>query len=100
MEPPMEAANRKVVSNDDVRKFIIPNLNLIAKAYQQQVNLNDPYIGQPPAILHMSDAEIEAFRSHPLILNHPCPCFTGDRIVSLFTQHVVGGDVWVPAYIN
>ena len=40
MEPMEEAVNREVVSNNSIRKYAIPNLNLIAKAYNQP-------IGQP-----------------------------------------------------
>ena len=69
MEPMEEAVDREIVSNDNIQKFIMPNLNFRAKVYHQLVNPNDPDIGQPPAIQHMSNAEIEA---HPSVLNHPC----------------------------
>ena len=44
-EPMKEAVMREVVSNDSIRKSIIPNINVRAKAYHQLVNLNDPDIG-------------------------------------------------------
>ena len=86
MEPIKEAVSREVVSNDGIRKFTIPNLNLRSKAYHQLVNLNDPDIGQPPALQHMSDVEIEALRSHPLVLKHPCHNQGVKRPVELVTE--------------
>ena len=39
MEPMEEAVNRKIVSNDSIQKFIIPNLNLRTKARHQLATL-------------------------------------------------------------
>lgn len=81
-----ETVNEGVVSNKSIRRFIIPNLNLRAKVYHQLVNLNDPDIGQPPAVQHMSDAELESLITHPLALNHPCHNQGVERHVKLVTE--------------
>ena len=73
-------------STTAVRKFILPELNVKAKAYHQLVNLDSMDFEQPPAVQYLDDATIEQCRSHPLILKHPCHNQRVERHVKLVTE--------------
>lgn len=74
------------VSNNAVRRFLVPKLNIKAKSYHKLVNLNSPDIQQPPAIRNLGDTEIENIREVPLNLNHPCHNQAVERHVKLVTE--------------
>ena len=69
-----------------VWKFILPKLNVKAKAYYQLVNLDSIDFEQPPAVRHLDDAMIEQCRHQPLILNHLCHNRRLERHVKLVTE--------------
>ena len=77
-------------SNDSfkvaVRKFILPKLNVKAKASYKLVNLDSIDFEQPPIIRHLDDAMIEQCRHQPLISKHPCHNQRVEHHVKLVTE--------------
>ena len=74
------------ISQIVVQKFILPNLNVEAKAYHQVVNLDNIDFKQPPAIRHLDNATIEQSKHQSLILKHPCFNQRVERQVNVVTE--------------
>jgi len=55
------------------------------KAYYELINLNE-VATQPPAVIHLSDGDIEHIRDNPLHLKQPCHNQAVERHVELVTE--------------
>ena len=67
--------------------------------------MNRSYPAAPSSFIDFGDVQSSFANQNAvyillIIHNTLGPCFTGDRIVRLFTQHIVRGDFWLPAYVN
>ena len=58
-------------SSQEVRKFRIPQIDFAAKSYNTMIDLNEGEISETPVLRSLQHCEIEAFRDHQLLLNHP-----------------------------
>jgi len=68
-----------------IRLFEVPQLNLKAVSYYKLVD-EEIYLQQPPAIAHLTDAEIEDCKMIPLHLNHPWHNQAVERHVKMVTE--------------
>ena len=73
-------------STTTVRKFLIPKLNVKAKAFHKMVNLDLQGLEEPPLTRHLSDGEVEDIRINPLKLDHPCHNQGVERHIKLVTE--------------
>jgi len=55
------------------------------KAYYELINLNE-VATQPPAVIHLSDGDIEHIRDNPLHLKQPCHNQAVERHVELVAE--------------
>ena len=70
----------------DVRKFIMPKINIIAKTYYSLSSLSLKDMHEPPALKYLLNKEIEAFQQHKLNLEHPCHNQAVERHIKLVSE--------------
>ena len=73
-------------NTSNIRLFQVPMINVNARSYHLMVNLNGTEVNQPPVIKHLTDAELEAIRTNPLRLSHPCHNQHVERHIKLVTE--------------
>ena len=86
VEPAEEGGQPTERTNQSIRRFCVPKINVDARVYHRMINFNNPDVTEPPVTKRMSFEQIEQFRSKPLKLDHPCHNQSVERHVKLVSE--------------
>ena len=76
----------RLEQTDQVRMFIIPKANAVAKAYYEMSDLHLPNMHEPPATTCMSDNALQQLATNKPELNYPCHNQAEERHIQLVPE--------------